>query len=820
MRDSVTPSPMLPAVQHYNAVFDWYLFPARMEGGKKYSYLSKKHAPEHLNWGMTANPELLKKNFSNPLWRNKCGIGLPTGVVNQLFVVEFDTIEGHGVDGAASLQRMEDEYGELPLTLMARSPSGSVHRFYNHPGTIFKIKSTDSVAGYAGVDVKGDGGMVVIPPSRRKDGEYEWLNDEEIANAPEWLLNLVVDDAPLTETVVINDPYLDVAHEQNPPAEIEEVEAALAAIPNDDVPWDEWNRIGMAIFSNSPNDEGLHAFDAWSRQSGKYNKRATASKWRAFFGSPPDSIHVSTLFYLANETDTDWRVDHKSPKTNGRDTSPPPVLDIDDAPIDLWNQFATPELPRDLLPVQIEEYAFEQGAVMGCDPAGLAMSALTICAAVIPDTIKLQVKRHDSNFLQAARLWTALVGDPSTLKSPIIYDAMRPVVRIENKLAEDYAAERRAFELLSKADQQLREEPTPKRLKLGDTTAEAVQDILKTNPEGLLLECDELSSFFGNMERYSNSRGGGSERGFWLTAYNGAPYTVDRVKRGSFRIKNLSISILGGVQPSKIREVADAVVDDGLIQRLTPIVLGEGVLGDDRPISPLAQQYDVLIENLYDWRMNCQGYGALAFSDDAQMICAEVLRRNHELTKLDVLGKLLVGHFGKYDGVFARLCVIWHCVENYQNFTSVISADTAQRVADFMHRFLRPHAMMFYAGVLDLADEHGRLQAVAGYILARELKELTVRDIQRGTRSMRKLARRDIENICDYLAAMYWLTKVAGRRASEAKWMVNPVVHRLFKTRASEEKIRRQVVSELLKEQFKGMNPKHRESGDNGDNAP
>jgi hypothetical protein len=481
--------------------------------------------------------------------------------------------------------------------------------------------------------------------------------------------------------------------------------------------------------------------------------------------------------------------------------STPPPTD-DDAPIDLWNQFAVPELPRGLLPAQIEEYAFEQGAVMGCDPAGLAMSALTVCAAVIPDTIKLQVKRHDPNFLQAARLWTALVGDPSTLKSPIIYDAMRPVVRIENRLAEEYAAERKAYEALTKVDQALQLEPTPKRLKLSDTTAEAVQDILKTNPEGLLLECDELSSFFGNMERYSNSRGG--ERGFWLTAYNGAPYTVDRVKRGSFRIKNLSVSILGGVQPSKIREVADAVVDDGLIQRLTPVVLQEGVLGDDRPISSLAQQYDVLVEALYDWRMNCQGYGTLTFSDDAQAICAEVLRRNHELTKLKALDSKLLGHYGKYDGVFARLCVIWHCVETYQNFTSVISANTAQRVADFMDSFLRPHALMFYTSVLGVADEFERLRAVAGYILARGLSELTVRDIQRGTRTMRKLARRDIENTCDYLAAFHWLTKTATRRAIDVKWMVNPVVHRLFKSYAEEEKTRRQVVSEMLKERFGG----------------
>jgi hypothetical protein len=166
----------------------WKVFPARMEGGKKYSYLSAAFAPGGENWGMTNDPEQLRENFTEPKWQHECGVGIPTGEVNGIFVVEADTVKGHGVDGLKSLAALEAKHGKLPLTLMAESPSGSVHRYYKHPGV--KVWSSASVIAL-GVDVKGDGGMVIAPPSKRADGAYGWLNDLPIADAPEWLVQRV-----------------------------------------------------------------------------------------------------------------------------------------------------------------------------------------------------------------------------------------------------------------------------------------------------------------------------------------------------------------------------------------------------------------------------------------------------------------------------------------------------------------------------------------------------------------------------------------------------------------------------------------------------
>ena len=69
-------------------------------------------------------------------------------------------------------------------------------------------------------------------------------------------------------------------------------------------------------------------------------------------------------------------------------------------PIDLWAKLTPPQLPRGLLPDLIERFVFDQGASMGCDPAGLVASALTVCAAAIPDRIKIQVKQHDPSWTE------------------------------------------------------------------------------------------------------------------------------------------------------------------------------------------------------------------------------------------------------------------------------------------------------------------------------------------------------------------------------------------------------------------------------------
>ncbi len=152
----------------------------------------------------------------------------------------------------------------------------------------------------------------------------------------------------------------------------------------------------------------------------------------------------------------------------------------DDAePVDLWAFFAPPALPRGSLPPVIEDFAFVKGEIMGADPGGLAVAALAVCAGALTDAIKLQVKRHDPNWLESARLWVALIGEPSTKKSPVLDAAIRPLAVINAGLRREYDAAKAKWDKLSKEEKEQTDEPILRQTILGDTTIEAAQVALR-----------------------------------------------------------------------------------------------------------------------------------------------------------------------------------------------------------------------------------------------------------------------------------------------------------------------------------------------------
>ena len=85
-----------------------------------------------------------------------------------------------------------------------------------------------------------------------------------------------------------------------------DVAAALAAIPNADLEWADWNKVGMAAWK-ATEGRGFAAFDAWSQRSPKYDAEGTAGRWEHYSNSPPERIGAGTLFMLAAEAVPGWR---------------------------------------------------------------------------------------------------------------------------------------------------------------------------------------------------------------------------------------------------------------------------------------------------------------------------------------------------------------------------------------------------------------------------------------------------------------------------------------------------------------------------------
>jgi hypothetical protein len=166
------------------------VFPARPD--RKCSYKSAEYS-NGAKWGMTRDPAEIRADFAH--WPH-ARIGIPTGAVNRIVVVDIDTIEGHGINGSIALRELEARHGSLPQTRQAISPSGSVHHYLKHPGSGIKIRGSASELG-AGIDIRGDGNMTVAPPSLNPDGRrYRWINKLPIAAMPTWLIELTREKPP------------------------------------------------------------------------------------------------------------------------------------------------------------------------------------------------------------------------------------------------------------------------------------------------------------------------------------------------------------------------------------------------------------------------------------------------------------------------------------------------------------------------------------------------------------------------------------------------------------------------------------------------
>jgi hypothetical protein len=115
------------------------------------------------------------------LWpQANVGIAIPPGY----FVLDVDIEHG----GFESLEPLQEKVGLLPDTLRITTGSGGLHLWYK---TTMPIRNKVVLGGLPGIDIRGEGGYVVAPPSLHRSGKrYEVAEERAIVEAPESLVEL------------------------------------------------------------------------------------------------------------------------------------------------------------------------------------------------------------------------------------------------------------------------------------------------------------------------------------------------------------------------------------------------------------------------------------------------------------------------------------------------------------------------------------------------------------------------------------------------------------------------------------------------------
>jgi hypothetical protein len=252
-----------------------------------------------------------------------------------------------------------------------------------------------------------------------------------------------------------------------------------------------------------------------------------------------------------------------------------------------------PELP--LADVFGDRWAgwLTRAAEAKASPPDYVMAALLACAGALIGNSRWAAPWP--GWAEPPVLWTMAVGAPSANKSPGLDAVLSPLKAVERALRAEAEAELTAWgekaEVAKLAEASWREavkealragQPTPAkpaaanpgeepfrpRLLVNDATVERLAVISSKQPRGALMGRDELAGWLQGMARYSN---GGSDRPFWLEAYGGRSFTVERMGRPPVQVERLSIGVVGGIQPERLKSLLFRCDDDGLLARFIPV---------------------------------------------------------------------------------------------------------------------------------------------------------------------------------------------------------------------------------------------------------
>jgi hypothetical protein len=515
-------------------------------------------------------------------------------------------------------------------------------------------------------------------------------------------------------------------------------------------------------------------------------------KWNAFSRSPPERIGAGTIFWLADKASPEWQEKYEARKSRKQGEPQEQAGDATAPVFDPWQRYIVPAFPLDILPPAVQDYVKSQAAIIGSDISGLAMCVLGAFSGALHHGFAIRMQRH-SNWYERPRLWILNVADPSQRKTPTLKTTTHPIVHYETHLRVKYGHDLRDYEQASAQTQgqernaASRKPDPPPRYVVWDTSVEKLGELLALNPKGLLVLSDEISFWLGSMERYSNSAGR-SDRGFWLQAYDGGPHNVDRIKRGSIHIKNLSVSLLGCIQPDRLAEM-QGLTSDGLLQRFIPVMWGPATFTQDHPCNDEA--YSKLVRELIFAKPT------RLIMDDAALATMTNLRQ-HLFDIEQTSGGLAAGFqswVGKLHGIAGSLALILHMAHDPQiGATYAIEEQTVENVRQLMLDFILPHGYEFY----QQAGGSERLRQLASWILTSGKQRIVSSDITRNVADCRGLTLPQLQERLSPLVAGGWLEPETKTPSCNA-WNVAPQVHTQLAERAKTEAERKAKLVALMK---------------------
>ncbi len=683
-------------------------------------------------------------------WPNAM-IGMPTGKASGVWVLDIDDPEAFAAS-APELPRTRKVTTGKGFHLHWRiDPAKEVRNAQRHPRTGWPLPALP------GAEVRGEGGYVILPPSRHPSGRlYTWTDAGEPVPAPPALLDIVTgqrrrlpeDDAGQRTPAVRGGTGIDTAY-------------GLKALAG------ECATIRAAVDGEQECALNAGALKIGALVAGGELDGATARRELLGAGlampsfDPANEWNPDGVAAKLDRALSDGAARPRSARGAGRQDDWPEPSPLGDELL--------PVAPcrADMLPAALGPWLGDIAERMNVPLDMVAIPALVAAGGLIGRRLGIRPQQH-TDWQEAGNLWGCVVAPPGAKKSPAASEALGPLKALEGETAEANAAALAEHELAKRVHKLASEEadkaarnliknggdamaalrsscapdaPAERRYLTSDATAEKLGEICAANPQGVTVHRDELLSLFADLDREERA----SARGFFLSGWNGSEsYTFDRIARGTIRIQAVNISLFGTTQPDRIaRYMADSLqrFNDGMVQRLQllawPDFTGAYVECDRAALSAARQAAwrfyrEVAALDTQELRADWDSeagpghFPFLRFAPDAQTLFSQWMEGLERKLRGGELEPPLMAHLAKYRGLIPRLALLCHIANDATGPVSPDALQMAVRWGDY----LESHARRAY-GALSL-DNVSAARSIWRRVKRGDLPQpFTARDIQR-----------------------------------------------------------------------------------------
>jgi hypothetical protein len=394
-------------------------------------------------------------------------------------------------------------------------------------------------------------------------------------------------------------------------------------------------------------------------------------------------------------------------------------------------------------------------------------------------------------------IWTALIGNPSSGKSPGI-DAVLSLAReLEGDMALDFpdrvakweadvltAKEHRSTwegEVKDAYDKGMPpphrpdraaepERPIRDRVIVTDATIESLARLLSQHPRGLLYNRDELSGWLESFDRYSN----GGDRAFWIEAFGGRPFAVDRLKNDEpLRVPFLSISVVGGIQPDKLNKLLMSGDDDGLASRI--LMCWPRPVPPRRPTTvPDKSQAMRAVRRLHAMQMEIKDEETprpkiITLTEEAVELFGDWRLKN--AADQEWMSGLLLSHLGKMAGLMLRISLIieyldWSLLPDGTPEPACVSVRSFRKAMRLVDEYFLPMAERAY-GDAGLPKAQKQVVMLAREIMKRRPDVINVRDVGREWKIPGLKDTGPVSAACEELVEACWLDPAPTREGNK-----------------------------------------------------